>query len=168
MVLKLAIAKLRKERGLAEDKITWYSNQVSCLSLSLLGLEEDKITWYSNSCCYRSTRFGEEKAAWYSNRIFLMCRWISSLEGWLQDSQTSTLRGCAGLMAWRGIELQGSQIFCEGGNGVHAIGKGIELQGAQTTPPSEANKAMFWKRKNCRVLKRVCGRADNVLWFGRR
>ena len=71
-------------------------------------------------------------------------------------------------MAWRGIELQGSQIFCEGGNGVHAIGKGIELQGAQTTPPSEANKAMFWKRKNCRVLKRVCGRADNVLWFGRR
>ena len=58
-------------------------------------------------------------------------------------------------MAWRGIELQGSQIFCEGGNGVHAIGKGIELQGAQTTPPSEANKAMFWKRKNCRVLKLV-------------
>ena len=58
--------------------------------------------------------------------------------------------------------------LCEGGNGVHAIGKGIELQGAQTTPPSEANKAMFWKRKNCRVLKRVCGRADNVLWFGRR
>ena len=50
----------------------------------------------------------------------------------MQDSQTSTLRGCAGLMAWRGIELQGSQIFCEGGNGVHAIGKGIELQGAQT------------------------------------
>ena len=132
------------------------------------GLEEDKITWYSNSCCYRSTRFGEEKATWYSNQIFLMCRWISSLEGWLQDSQTSTLRGCAGLMAWRGIELQGSQIFCEGGNGVHAIGKGIELQGAQTTPPSEANKAMFWKRKNCRVLKRVCGCADNVLWFGRR
>ena len=73
----------------------------------------------------------------------------------MQDSQTSTLRGCAGLMAWRGIELQGSQIFCEGGNGVHAIGKGIELQGSQTTPPSEANKAMFWKRKNCRVLKLV-------------
>ena len=59
------------------------------------------------------------------------------------------------LAFWRRVKLQGSQIFCEGGNGVHAIGKGIELQGAQTTPPSEANKAMLWKRKNCRVLKRV-------------
>lgn len=167
--------------------------------MNRVGLAEDKITWYSNSCCYRSTRFGEEKATWYSNpvwqtivmvckkvklhgsqtrknipslapwawktwnyrglkpdwrrnwfrkrkitghsnRIFLMCRWISSLEGWLQDSQ----------------------IFCEGGNGVHAIGKGIELQGAQTTPPSKANKAMFWKRKNCRVLKQYISTSG---WF---
>ena len=134
-------------------KTSAFWRQQSISSLQILGLDGGEITWYSNSCCYRSTRFGEEKATWYSNQIFLMCRWISSLEGWLQDSQTSTLRGCAGLMAWRGIELQGSQIFCEGENGVHAIGKGIELQGAQTTPPSEANKAMFWKRKNCRVLK---------------
>jgi hypothetical protein len=59
------------------------------------------------------------------------------------------------LAFWRRVKLQGSQIICEGGNGVHAIWKGIELQGAQTTPPSEANKAMFWKRKNCRVLKLV-------------
>lgn len=34
--------------GLAEDKITWYSNeeQQTCGSL---GLAEDKITWHSNS-----------------------------------------------------------------------------------------------------------------------
>jgi hypothetical protein len=68
---------------------------------------------------------------------------------------TQTLHACTLQREkfWRRVKLQGSQIFCEEGNGVHAIGKGIELQGAQTTPPSEANKAMFWKRKNCRVLK---------------
>ena len=93
--------------GLEEDKITWYSNAQKYTGNNEFGLEEGKITWYSNSCCYRSTRFGEEKATWYSNRIFLMCRWISSLEGWLQDSQTSTLRGCAGLMAWRGNRIAG-------------------------------------------------------------
>ena len=36
------------------------------------------------------------------------------------------------LAFWRRVKLQGSQIFCEGGNGVHAIWKGIELQGTQT------------------------------------
>ena len=71
----------------------------------------------------------------------------------LQETQTRVKAIDNWLAFWRRVKLQGSQIFCEEGNGVHAIGKGIELQGAQTTPPSEANKAMFWKRKNCRVLK---------------
>ena len=83
----------------------------------------------------------------------------------MQDSQTSTLRGCAGLMAWRGIELQGTQIFCEGGNGVHAIGKGIELQGAQIPLRDESSQPSFESGSNYRVLKLDVRCAGLANWF---
>lgn len=34
--------------GLAEDKITWYSNACVGVLTMFCGLEEDKSTWYSN------------------------------------------------------------------------------------------------------------------------
>lgn len=34
--------------GLAEDKITWYSNEEQQSTCGSLGLAEDKITWHSN------------------------------------------------------------------------------------------------------------------------
>ena len=60
----------RRFEGLEEDKIAWYSNRGTTRLQHFEGLEEGKITWYSNSCCYRSTRFGEEKATWYSNPVW--------------------------------------------------------------------------------------------------
>lgn len=48
--------------GLAEDKITWYSNEEQQSTCGSLGLAEDKITWHSNSTCIRlCSRHGLEK-----------------------------------------------------------------------------------------------------------
>lgn len=56
--------------GLEEDKITGLSIKLSLTGAECIkALEVEEITGYSNSCCYQSTRFGEEKATWYSNRL---------------------------------------------------------------------------------------------------
>ena len=65
MMLKLAF---EPEHALEVEEITGFSNTITGRLIWEMGLEEDEITWYSNSCCYRSTRFGEEKATWYSNQ----------------------------------------------------------------------------------------------------
>ena len=39
-------------KGLAEDKITWYSNDSLHGLQSIAGLEEDEVTWYSNAIAY--------------------------------------------------------------------------------------------------------------------
>lgn len=56
---------------LEKDEITWYSNQVSCLSLSLLGWEGYEITWYSNKQNFvrkRNKALEKSKIAWFSNK----------------------------------------------------------------------------------------------------
>ena len=48
--------------GLAEDKITWYSNDSLHGLQSIAGLEEDEVTWYSNAIAYhRCAAQGLEK-----------------------------------------------------------------------------------------------------------
>ena len=56
--------------GLAEDKITWYSNEEQQSTCGSLGLAEDKITWHSNSRAWLVTYAGleEDKITWYSNQ----------------------------------------------------------------------------------------------------
>ena len=72
--IRLSLTEVECIKALEVKEITGYSNSVTCQrqqsisSLQILGLDGGEITWYSNSCCYRSTRFGEEKATWYSNQ----------------------------------------------------------------------------------------------------
>lgn len=56
--------------GLAEDKITWYSNEEQQSTCGSLGLAEDKITWHSNSKMPRligPTVWEAEKITGFSN-----------------------------------------------------------------------------------------------------
>ena len=81
-----------------------------------------------------TTGLEEDKIAGFSNNASIRSKQSNALEAKeLQGTQTAVCEAVRAILVW----------------------KGIELQGAQTTPPSEANKAMFWKRKNCRVLKLV-------------
>ena len=72
--IRLSLTEVECIKALEVKEITGYSNSVTCQrqqsisSLQILGLDGGEITWCSNSCCYRSTRFGEEKATWYSNQ----------------------------------------------------------------------------------------------------
>lgn len=74
--IRLSLTEVECIKALEVKEITGYSNSVTCQrqqsisSLQILGLDGGEITWYSNSCCYRSTRFGEEKATWYSNPVW--------------------------------------------------------------------------------------------------
>ena len=64
--------------GLAEDKITWYSNEEQQSTCGSLGLAEDKITWHSNSKMPRligPTVWEAEEITGFSNRkgSFVLC-----------------------------------------------------------------------------------------------
>ena len=77
----------------------------------------------------------------------------------------------AALALWLGggIELQGSQIFCEGGNGVHAIGKGIELQGAQTGLRTCWQCFVVWKKIKLQGSQTMYNIAPKLPpWVGRK
>lgn len=81
---------------------------------------------------WRRNWFRKRKITGHSNRIFLMCRWISSLEGWLQGAQTRSDQRRSCDLVWKGVKLQGAQtseikkpLFC----------KEAKLHGAQTLHP---------------------------------
>ena len=70
--------------GLAEDKITWYSNEEQQSTCGSLGLAEDKITWHSNSKMPRligPTVWEAEEIAEFSNNRLNGTNLLQGLEG---------------------------------------------------------------------------------------
>lgn len=94
--------------GLAEDKITWYSNEEQQSTCGSLGLAEDKITWHSNSKMPRligPTVWEAEEITGFSNSTFQP---QAGLEGDRITGLSTIVNGQL-YWVWKGIGLYGTQ-----------------------------------------------------------